>query len=245
MEAPLVSPSFLPSYVSGFEVKDSDIVMNRLSLSGRVAFATYARMKRQEIDYQEITPSENSEESNYLSSMLGVDESIRKLILEIMPKSIKGVIISNEHRGVLIVISKPVGGISGRDGVIRSVEYVYKMDKNPTSSRKLVIIPMVFEEDYEQYPEAVVDVVREFSNMIMKEIQIINNKRFDNIFSVYEEVRDSLESLGSYVEDMNRKIVNQFAMNNIDGLLSNEYPLLRIQTILESVKSTLETFQQV
>jgi hypothetical protein len=75
----------------------------------------------------------------------------------------------------------------------------------------------------------------------MKEVQLINNKRFTKIFDLYDEVRQSLETVGNYVERVNKEFYDQLLRSNAEGLMFNEFPLLRIQTMLESTKNALKS----
>jgi hypothetical protein len=231
------------SYSSRYVVADSSISFKKISASDDFMFAIYSNSYQDEgVKDVVITPAQGLEEADYLSTLLGVDESVRKLVSEIAPKSIKGVVIVNGHRGVLCVVTRPPGGSTGQAGVIRTVEFLYKFPAETYSDKtRLVVFPVVYEEDFELYPRDVFEVVRDFSLTFMKEIQLINNKRFTKIFDLYDEVRQSLETVGNYVERVNKEFYDQLLRSNTEGLMFNEFPLLRIQTMLESTKNALKS----
>lgn len=234
------------TYENGYKIIDTDIRLNKLSIKPStskrgipMSFIVYSKTK-DTAKNDVIVPSESREESDYLSSKLGVDESIRKMLVEIMPKSLKGVVIVNEHQGTLIIVTKPMGGVSGQAGVIRTIEYLYKLSNNANESTKRILIcPMVFEEDVQLFPKDVYEVVRDFTLLFMKEIQLINNKRIDKLYDVYESTRIKLETVGDYIEKINKEFYEQLLDSNVDGVVYNEYPLLKIQTLLQSCNDIL------
>lgn len=234
------------TYENGYRIVDSDVRLNKISVKPAnakrgipISFAVYSKTN-DTAKNDVIIPGENKEESNYLSTKIGVDESIRKMLVEIMPKSLKGIVIVNEHQGILMIITKPFGGVTGQSGVIRTVEYLYKLSSNANeSSKRVLIFPMVFEEDIQLYPKDVYEVVRDFTLLFMKEIQIINNKRFNQLFDTYEETRNKLETIGSYIEKINQEFYEQLMDSNVDGVVFNEFPLLKLQTMLQSCNNIL------
>jgi hypothetical protein len=231
------------SYTSRYVVAESSISFKKVSASEDFMFGLYSNSFLDEgFNDIIITPAKDIEEADYLSTLLGVDESVRKLVSEIAPKSIKGVIMVNAHKGVMCIITRSPGGVTGHSGVIRTVEYLYKFPSETyVEKTRLAVFPMFYEEDFELYPLDVFETTKEFLITFMKEIQLINNKRFSKIFDLYEETRKSLESIGSYVERVNKEFYEQLLRSNTEGVMFNEFPLLRIQTILESTKNALRS----
>ena len=240
MEAVVKSRTVETQNLKGFAINDTDVVINRINVGGQFVFAEYSKTYIPGLEHITVFPAENQDEASFLSSSLGVDESLRKMISDIMPKSIKGVIIVNGKKGVMVVITRPPGGVTGKDGVIRTVEYIYKFPQESFQEKlRLSVLPMVYEEDYRDYRDAVHEVTREFTNMFMNELVMINKKRLDNLGRVFDEVADSLSNVGDYLTGVSDTFTKNLEESNIDGLLFNEYPLLKIQTMLESAKAIL------
>jgi hypothetical protein len=231
------------SYDARYTVADSSITFKKIGVTDDFMFAVYSNnLADDNVRETVLTPANGMDEADYLSTLLGVDESIRKLISELAPKSIKGVAVVNGHRGVFCVITRPSGGTTGQAGVIRTLEYLYRFpEENYLDKKRLVVFPIVFEEDFELYPSEVFEVVRDFSLTFVKEIQLINNKRFGKIFDLYDDVRQSLETLGVYIERVNKEFYDQLMRSSTEGVMFNEYPLLRIQTMLEATKNSLKS----
>lgn len=231
------------TYNSRFSVVESSITFKKISVADDYLFAVYSNSYLDDgVGEIMLTPAQGLEEADYLSTLLGVDESIRKLISEIASKSIKGVAVVNAHRGVFCVISRPPGGSTGQSGLIRTVEYLYRFpEETYLDKNRLVVFPIVYEEDFEMYPSDVFEIIKDFSLTFMKEVQLINNKRFTRIFDLYDEVRQSVENMGGYVEKVNREFYDQLLHSGTEGVMFNEYPLLRIQTILESARNALKS----
>jgi hypothetical protein len=187
-----------------------------------------------------LSAPESQDSSEVMTNLLGMDESMRKLIAEITPKGIKAIAIMNPSTGVFIILQRPPGGASGKDGLIRTVEYVYSYTAPETLGRNLVILPVVYEEDFELYPKEVTEVVNEFNNILLKEIQIINNKRFNQLFETYESVRTKLENMGSNLENMNRSFFDDLKDSSVDGIATSELPLLKMLTTLQTIESELD-----
>lgn len=221
---------------SGFKIEGTDVVFSIVQAFGSTTFAVYGKSLDPFGKPSVLLTIPSSEaEVHYLSSELGVDESMRKLIGDCVPKGIKGVLLVNESRGIAVVIQKPVGGVSGAEGVIRTVEFVYKFDPAPAGITQLSVIPMVYEEDFQMYPKEVYEMVRNFHRTLLMEIQMINNKRFENLFSVYEDVKESLESIGQHIEKLARNHADQIGQADTSASIGfSEYPLLQIQAKLQA-----------
>jgi len=240
MEAPVKTRTVETKNLKGFAINDTDVVINRINVGGQFVFAEYSKTYIPGLEHVTVFPAENQDEASFLSTSLGVDESLRKMISDIMPKSIKGVVIVNGRKGVMVVITRPPGGVTGKDGVIRTVEYIYKFSQETFHEKlRISVLPMVYEEDYRDYREAVHEVSREFTNMFMNELRLVNEKRLDNLGRVFDEVADALSTVGDYLTGVNNTFSQNLEESNIDGLVFNEFPLLKIQTMLESAKAAL------
>jgi uncharacterized protein YdcH (DUF465 family) len=224
----------------GFSIENSAIHFNKINGMDRISFLIYS--KTEPVDVKNVTLSfpDSHEGSEVMTKLLGMDESMRKLIAEITPKGIKAVAIMNPTTGVFIILQRPPGGSTGNDGLIRTIEYVYSYIAPDSLSGKLVIIPVVYEEDFDLYPREVVEAVNEFNNLLLKEIKIINNKRFKQLFETYESVRNKLEIMGSNIETMNRSFFDDLKESNVDGIATSELPLLKMLSTLQAVAYELD-----
>jgi hypothetical protein len=236
---------FLPEgfdFLSGYKISGTDAVMGRISGFG-ISFLVYGQessLFSHELVHQTVLPAGDEDEINVLSSQLGVDESIRKMLVEISPKGMYGIVIVNEHRGILSVIRSAMGGVSGGAGVIRTVEYVYKFPPdNIKDEKQLKILPLFIQPNFETYPQVVVTMARDFNSLLMKEIRAINDKRFETLFSSYEKLREMLETAGSKIEKMNRDFYDQLLEDRVEGVVFHEYSLLRLQNILDGATNFL------
>ena len=234
---------FLPEgfeTLSGFSVENSSIHFNKINGMERLSFLIYSKTEPVDVKNVILSAPESQDSSEVMTNLLGMDESMRKLIAEITPKGLKAIAIMNPSTGVFIILQRPPGGASGKDGLIRTVEYVYSYTPLESLNRKLVILPVVYEEDFELYPKEVVEVVNEFNNLLLKEIQIINNKRFNQLFETYESVRTKLENMGSNLENMNRSFFDDLKDSSVDGIATSELPLLKMLTTLQTIESELD-----
>lgn len=233
---------FLPEgfeTLSGFSVGNTGIHFNKINLMGNLSFLIYSKTAPEDVKNLILNIPESQEESDVLSSLLGMDESMRKLIVEASPKGIKAIVVINPMSGVMVVIQRPSGGSSGRDGVIRTIEYVYSYSSQTGTEKSIMILPVVYEEDFELYPQEVIEVINEFNNLILKEIQIINNKRFNQLFEAYESVREKLQSMGSIIENMNQSFFENLKQSNFDGIATSELPLLKMLSTLQTIDREL------
>lgn len=239
-------------YVStGFVLGDSGVAINRIRIGDELVFGVYSKVYNPEIKNMQVFPSRDVNEGSVLSHKLGMDESVRKLISEIMPRSVKGIAVVNNLRGIVVVITRPPGGITGKDGIIRTVEYVYKFspeeipkDMIGKETSNLSIFPLVYEEDVGMYPEDVASTVFEFSNLMRGEIEKINNKRLANLEALFNKVGDALDSIRDDIEWFDNQFREQIDRSCLDGLVFSEYPLLKIQTSLETALVALETHRR-
>lgn len=233
---------FLPEgfeTLSGFSVGNTGIHFNKVTLMGKLSFLIYSKTAPEDVKNLILNIPDSQEESEVLSSLLGMDESMRKLIVEATPKGIKAIVVINPTSGVMVVIQRPPGGSSGKDGIIRTIEYVYSYSAQIGTERNIMILPVVYEEDFELYPKEVVEVINEFNNLLLKEIQIINNKRFNQLFETYESVREKLENLGSRIESMNQTFFENLKQSNMDGISTSELPLLKVLSTLQTIEREL------
>lgn len=242
---------FLPEgfeVLPGYRLEDTDVVLGKVSGFGST-FLLYGKVssfEQHEVVNENAFKPSSEDETNILSSQLGVDESIRKLLVELAPKGIKGIVIINKNRGIMTIIQRPPGGSSGGAGVIRTMEFVYKLGPEPNNDEKeMLVLPMMFLEDYDMYPKEVFELVREFNNLLLKELQIINNKRFDNLFASYNSLRERLENIGAYIERVNKEFYDQLLEARTEGILFSEYPILKIQNILTSANNILATANSI
>ena len=236
---------FLPEgfeFFSGYKISGTDVVLGKIS-GFDITFLLYGQesdLTSTEIIHQTVLPAADEDEMNVLSSQLGVDESIRKLLVEISPKGLYGIAIINEHRGIMAVIRSAMGGVSGGAGVIRSVEYIYKFPSdNVRDEKQLRILPLFIQPNFELHPQTVVAMARDFNTVLMKEIRAVNDKRFENIFASYEKLRERLETVGSRIERMNRDFYDQLLESRVEGVVFHEYPLLRLQNIIDAAADVL------
>jgi hypothetical protein len=227
----------------GYKISDTGVILGRIS-GFDISFLLYGdetTFSLSDISHQRITPPVDEEEINVLSSQLGVDESVRKLIVEIAPKGIYGIAIVNEHRGVLAVIKSAMGGISGGSGVIRTVEYVYKFSPDNIKDEKQIrVLPLFVQTNFETNPQLVVTKAKEFNTLLLKEIKAINDKRFENLFASYEFLRERLEMVGSFLERINRDFYDQMRESRTEGVMFNEYPLIRLQNLLDGAGRVMD-----
>jgi len=226
----------------GFQVSKTDVVLGKISgpeatlllYGNESVFQSYGIM------HQTILPAETDDESNVLSSQLGVDESIRKMLVERSPAGIYGVVVINEHRGIMAVIRKVMGGVSGAPGIIRSVEYMYKFPaENIKDEKQFRVIPLFPYDMYEQYPREVVNTARTYNASILREISLINDERFKNLFSSYERLKEKLETIGSYLERVNKEVYDQLMQSSPEGVLFSEYPLIKLQNLIDGADRVL------
>lgn len=228
----------------GYSLENTDVVLGKISGHG-LTFMLYGDVNT----FPESTPLQlpsSEDEINVLSTNLGVDESVRKLIAELVPRGIKGVMIVNHSRGIVVIIQRHPGGVSGAPGVIRTVEFVYKLPPDSMASETtLTILPLLYKEDYELYSQHVLEITKEFQRRILKELQLINNRRFEQLFNSYENIRNQMEAIGFYIERTNKDFYEQLLSGDVEGVVFNEYPLQKLQNMLTKAENVLSHANEI
>jgi hypothetical protein len=92
---------------------------------------------------------------------------------------------------------------------------------------------------YEQYPREVVNTARAYNASILREISLINDERFKTLFSSYERLKDKLETIGSYLERVNKEVYDQLIQSSPEGVLFSEYPLIKLQNLIDGADRVL------
>jgi hypothetical protein len=237
---------FLPEgfdIYSGYKISDTGVVLGKIS-GFDISFLVYGdegTFSSSDVIHQMVFPASDEEEISILSSQLGVDESVRKLLVEISPKGIYGIAIINERRGILAVLRNSMGGVSGGPGVIRTIEYIYKFPSDNVKDEKQIhVLPLFVQPNFETSPQLVVAKTREFNTLLLKEMKNINDKRFEKLFSSYETLRENLETVGSFLEKINRDFYEQLMESKPEGVMFSEYPLIRLQNLLDNAVRVLE-----
>lgn len=188
-----------------------------------------------------IIPPKSETETSELSSRLGMDESVRKLLLEICPKSIKGIIIENPKERILCILQKPIGGVTGSDGMIRSIEHIYMLPEElQNENGHIQIKPFVYQTDFLTYPVDVVNICVEFVSNVLYQLKQINDKKLENLIDSYSLVRQYVESIGDEIEKINNDLFEQFKDTQVDDLVYNDYKLIKLQSFLSSIAARLK-----
>lgn len=173
----------------------------------------------------------NNTEAMRLSGNLGVDESMRKYLMEMTTPAIKGIIIQNHVRGIMCIIQRPISGISGKDGMIRTIEHVYSLPY-PDQSKGLTITPLFYVEDLNHSPQFVYDAATDYLSMIMSHIKNLNDKILDNLYTTYSQIQEYTAVLGNKLEKINEEYYNQLKTGNMYGVLNNEDSVGRLKSIM-------------
>lgn len=188
----------------------------------------------------ELIVPENSSEAMKLSGGLGVDESMRKFLMEMTTPAIKGIVIQNHIRGIMCIIQKPISGISGKDGMTRTVEHVYSTP-NPDKSRGLTLTPMFYVEDLNHAPQFVYDTATEYLSTVMVHIKSVNDKLLDNLYTTYSQIQEYTGKLGERLEKINEEYYNQLKSGDMRGVLSNEESMGRLGSFMTLLAERLKT----
>lgn len=187
----------------------------------------------------ELKVPETDSAAIFLSTKLGVDESIRKYLIESSNPGIKGVVVENHVDGILCILQKAISGISGKDGMIRTVEHLYSI---PTSdpARGITITPLYYQDDLDQDPQLIYDISVDYMTSVMTNIKSINDKVLERLFEQYEDVRMITELLGTRLENINDKYYNQLKVGNMWGVLSNEDYMGKLGSSLELLVNVIK-----
>ena len=188
-----------------------------------------------------LVAPKNEIETSELSSRLGMDESVRKLLLEICPRSIKGIVIENPKERIACILQKPIGGITGSDGMIRSIEHIYVMPEELQDDNcNIQIKPFVYQSDFLTYPAEVVNICVEFLSNVLYQLKQINDKKLENLVESYNLITQYVESIGGEIEKINNNLFEQFKETKVDDLVYNDYKLIKLQSFLSSIASRLK-----
>lgn len=175
-----------------------------------------------------------------LSTALGVDESMRKFLMEMTTPVIKGLVIQNHIRGIMCIIQKPISGISGKDGMSRTVEHLYSIPV-PNPARGITLTPMFYAEDLNQAPQYVYDTATEYLTTVMSHIKAVNDRMLDKLYSTYGLIQQFTNMLGERLENINDEYYNQLKSGDMRGVLSNEESMGRLGSFMTFLVERLKT----
>lgn len=187
----------------------------------------------------ELKVPETDSAAVFLSTKLGVDESMRKYLMESSNPAIKGVVIENHVDGIMCILQKAISGISGKDGMTRTVEHLYSIPSTDPV-RGITITPLYYHEDLLQSPQLIFDISVEFMTSVMTNIKAVNDKTLERLFDQYEDVRRLTDMLGSRLENLNNQYYNQLKVGNMWGVLNNEEYMGRLGSSMELLVSMIK-----